>query len=78
MDAVVVGGGHHGLVAAAVAHWSANIEGGTIPRTPFLLVFRPVPGLGRPETPVAGRYLGSAAAHPGGAAGVTGSSREVT
>ncbi|HMM94947.1 NAD(P)/FAD-dependent oxidoreductase [Phycicoccus sp.] len=30
------------------------------------LVLRPVPGLGRPETPVAGLYLGSAAAHPGG------------
>lgn len=30
------------------------------------LVFRPVPGLGRSETPVAGLYLGSAAAHPGG------------
>lgn len=30
------------------------------------LVFRPVPGLGRPETPVAGLYLASASAHPGG------------
>ena len=30
------------------------------------LVFRPTPGLGRPETPVEGLYLGSAAAHPGG------------
>jgi phytoene dehydrogenase-like protein len=30
------------------------------------LIFRPVPGLGRPETPVGGLYLGSAAAHPGG------------
>ncbi len=30
------------------------------------LVFRPVPGLGRAETPVAGLYLGSASAHPGG------------
>ena len=30
------------------------------------LVFRPVPGLGRSETPVQGLYLGSAAAHPGG------------
>jgi phytoene dehydrogenase-like protein len=30
------------------------------------LVFRPVPGLGRPQTPVRGLYLGSAAAHPGG------------
>ena len=30
------------------------------------LIFRPVPGLGRAETPVRGLYLGSAAAHPGG------------
>jgi phytoene dehydrogenase-like protein len=30
------------------------------------LVFRPVPGLGRSETPIPGLYLGSAAAHPGG------------
>jgi phytoene dehydrogenase-like protein len=30
------------------------------------LVFRPVPGLGRPETPVARLYLASSSAHPGG------------
>ena len=30
------------------------------------LVFRPVPGLGRAETPVRGLYLGSSSAHPGG------------
>ncbi len=30
------------------------------------LVFRPVPGLGRAETPVAGLFLASASAHPGG------------
>jgi phytoene dehydrogenase-like protein len=30
------------------------------------LVFRPVPGRGRAETPVRNLYLGSAAAHPGG------------
>jgi phytoene dehydrogenase-like protein len=30
------------------------------------LVFRPTPGTGRPETPVRGLYLASAAAHPGG------------
>lgn len=30
------------------------------------LVFRPVPGGGRPETPVAGLYLASSSAHPGG------------
>jgi phytoene dehydrogenase-like protein len=35
------------------------------------LVFRPTAGLGRPETPIRGLYLGSASAHPGG--GVHGS-----
>jgi phytoene dehydrogenase-like protein len=30
------------------------------------LVFRPTPGLGRPETPLPGLYLASASAHPGG------------
>ena len=30
------------------------------------LIFRPVPGMGRSETPVRGLYLGSASAHPGG------------
>ncbi|MGH3505977.1 MAG: phytoene desaturase family protein [Nocardioidaceae bacterium] len=30
------------------------------------LIFRPVPGLGRAETPIAALYLGSASAHPGG------------
>jgi phytoene dehydrogenase-like protein len=29
-------------------------------------IFRPTPGRGRPETPVAGLYLASASAHPGG------------
>ncbi|MGE5763766.1 MAG: phytoene desaturase family protein [Mycobacterium leprae] len=36
------------------------------------LVFRPVPGLGRPETPVDRLYLAGASAHPGG--GVHGAS----
>ncbi|MFF9869557.1 phytoene desaturase family protein [Streptomyces sp. NPDC013953] len=30
------------------------------------LLFRPVPGTGRPETPVEGLYLASSGAHPGG------------
>jgi phytoene dehydrogenase-like protein len=30
------------------------------------LIFRPIPGLGRPETPVRRLYLASASAHPGG------------
>jgi len=31
------------------------------------LIFRPIPGLGRAETPIRGLYLASASAHPGGA-----------
>ena len=30
------------------------------------LVFRPIPGLARPETPIKGLYLASSSAHPGG------------
>ncbi len=30
------------------------------------LVFRPMPGMGRAETPIKGLFLGSASAHPGG------------
>jgi phytoene dehydrogenase-like protein len=48
----------------------ANLVGGAInggtAELHQQLVFRPVPGLGRAETPVAGLYLGSASAHPGG------------
>jgi phytoene dehydrogenase-like protein len=48
----------------------ANLVGGAVTGgTAALhqqLVFRPIPGLGRPETPVKGRYLASASAHPGG------------
>jgi phytoene dehydrogenase-like protein len=48
----------------------ANLEGGALnggtAQLHQQLVFRPVPGLGRAETPVEGLYLGSASAHPGG------------
>ncbi|MDQ0401945.1 NAD(P)/FAD-dependent oxidoreductase [Streptomyces sp. NPDC000349] len=48
----------------------ANLTGGAINGGTAAmhqqLVFRPVPGTGRPETAVAGLYLASAAAHPGG------------
>ena len=48
----------------------ANLHGGAVNGgTAQLfqqLIFRPVPGLGRPETVVRGLYLGSASAHPGG------------
>ena len=30
------------------------------------MFFRPIPGLGRAETPIDGVYLASASAHPGG------------
>lgn len=41
------------------------INGGTA-QIQQQLVFRPTPGLARPETPIAGLYLSSASAHPGG------------
>lgn len=46
------------LVHGAVAGGTAGLH--------QQLVFRPVPGLGRAETPVDGLYLASAGAHPGG------------
>ncbi|MRJ76172.1 NAD(P)-binding protein [Aeromicrobium sp. SMF47] len=51
-------------------HADANLIGGAInggtSQLHQELVFRPVPGLGRAETPIRGLYLGSASAHPGG------------
>jgi phytoene dehydrogenase-like protein len=48
----------------------ANLVGGAIDggtsQLHQQLVLRPVPGLGRAETPVRGLYLGSSSAHPGG------------
>ena len=44
---------------------AGSINGGTA-QLHQQLIFRPVPGLGRVETPVGGVYLGSAAVHPGG------------
>ena len=50
---------------------NANLVGGSLnggtAKPQQELIFRPVPGLGRAETPVRGLYLASAAAHPGGA-----------
>jgi len=49
---------------------NANLVGGAInggtAQLHQQLVFRPVPGLGRPDTPVPGVFLASASAHPGG------------
>jgi len=42
------------------------ISGGTS-QIHQMLVFRPVPGTGRPTTPIDGLYLASSSAHPGGA-----------
>ncbi|MCX5043877.1 NAD(P)/FAD-dependent oxidoreductase [Aldersonia sp. NBC_00410] len=49
---------------------NANLHGGAVnggtSQLHQQLVFRPLPGLAGPETPVAKLYLGSSAAHPGG------------
>jgi phytoene dehydrogenase-like protein len=46
------------LVGGAVNGGTANIH--------QQLIFRPVPGLGRAETPIDGLYLAGSSAHPGG------------
>lgn len=50
--------------------YDANLHGGAInggtAAVHQQLVFRPLPGTGRPETPIAGLFLASAGAHPGG------------
>ncbi len=53
------------LAAADPSLAGGTINGGTA-QLFQQLVFRPTPGLGRPETPVRDLYLASAAAHPGG------------
>ena len=57
--------GPHELEAANPNLVSGAVGGGTSALHQQLF-FRPVPGLGRSETPVDGLYLASAAAHPGG------------
>ncbi|SNS37118.1 phytoene desaturase family protein [Rhodococcoides kyotonense] len=53
------------LVAANANLYGGAVNGGTA-QIQQQLIFRPTPGLGRPETPVEGLFLGSASAHPGG------------
>lgn len=53
------------LQAANRSHVHGAINGGTMQPHQQLLL-RPVPGLGRPQTPITGLYLASASAHPGG------------
>ena len=54
-----------GLEAADENLVNGAINGGTS-QIHQQLIFRPVPGMARPETPIKGLYLGSASAHPGG------------
>ncbi|HEX9466996.1 MAG TPA: NAD(P)/FAD-dependent oxidoreductase, partial [Acidimicrobiia bacterium] len=60
----------HLLPPPALQARDANLVGGALGGGTMAfsqqLVFRPVPGLGRAETPVRGLFLASASAHPGG------------
>lgn len=62
--------GRHIFAPPDLAEANVNLRGGAInggtARIYQQLVFRPVPGLGRAETPIKGLYLGSSSAHPGG------------
>jgi phytoene dehydrogenase-like protein len=65
----------HAFTPATLAAADANLDGGAInggtSQLHQQLIFRPTPGTGRPGTFIAGLYLASASAHPGG--GVHGS-----
>lgn len=62
--------GRHVFAPSAMQAENPNLDlgaiGGGTAQLHQQLVFRPVPGFGRPETPVAGLYLASSSAHPGG------------
>jgi phytoene dehydrogenase-like protein len=62
--------GRHVATPHTLEERNANLVGGALnggtAQIHQQLVFRPVPGLARPETPVRGVYLASASAHPGG------------
>lgn len=54
-----------GIEASDASLSAGAINGGTA-QPHQQLVFRPIPGFGRAETPIAGLYLASSSAHPGG------------
>jgi phytoene dehydrogenase-like protein len=62
--------GRHVFTPAGLEREDENLVGGAInggtAQLHQQLVLRPVPGWGRPETPIAGLYLASSSAHPGG------------
>jgi phytoene dehydrogenase-like protein len=62
--------GRHVFTPAKLEAANRNLVGGAVnngtAQIHQQLVFRPVPGLGRPETAVRDLYLASSAAHPGG------------
>jgi phytoene dehydrogenase-like protein len=57
--------GPHELEARDSSLIGGAINGGTA-QLQQQLIFRPIPGSGRPETGIRGLYLGSSSAHPGG------------
>lgn len=62
--------GRHCFGPSGMQAENANLDhgaiGGGTAQLHQQLVFRPVPGSGRPSTPIAGLYLASSSAHPGG------------
>ena len=62
--------GRHVMAPSDLQRVDSNLVGGAIgggtSQMFQQLVFRPIPGWGRPETPIRNLYLASASAHPGG------------
>ena len=62
--------GRHVMTPPVMESMNANLVSGAVnggtAQLHQTLVFRPTPGLARPETPIMNLYLASASAHPGG------------
>ena len=62
--------GRHVMTPPVMHQMNANLVSGAInggtAQLHQMVVFRPTPGLARPETPIKNLYLASASAHPGG------------
>ena len=62
--------GRHVMTPPVMHQMNANLVSGAInggtAQLHQMVIFRPTPGLARPETPIKNLYLASASAHPGG------------
>ena len=59
-------GNHKVILSSQIYNTRQGALGGGTANFHQQVIFRPIAGLGRADTPVRGLFLGSASAHPGG------------